>query len=82
MILFITGIFIGGFMGVAVMALLNYNDKADVAEVKHGSWSIAIGYDPKRTVMCDRCQRMNYEPSNYCPNCGAKMDEKVERQCD
>ena len=41
---------------------------------KTGKWEIAIGYDIQRTVMCDQCRKMAYEPSNYCPNCGAKME--------
>ena len=41
---------------------------------KTGQWEIAIGYDIERTVMCDQCRRMAYEPSYYCPNCGAKME--------
>ena len=52
---------------------LNRIKDADVVEVKYGEWSIAIGYDPARKVMCNLCQRMNYEPSNFCPNCGADM---------
>lgn len=47
---------------------------ADVAPVRRGTWSVAIGYDPKRVVMCSECQRMAYEPSAFCPHCGAKMD--------
>ena len=41
---------------------------------KTGHWEIAIGYDIQRTVMCDQCRKMAYEPSNYCPYCGAKME--------
>ena len=41
---------------------------------KTGHWEIAIGYDIQRTVMCDQCRKMAYEPSNYCPCCGAKME--------
>lgn len=40
---------------------------------KTGHWEIAIGYDIERTVMCDQCRKMAYEPSNYCPYCGARM---------
>lgn len=46
---------------------------ADVRENVPGEWSIAIGYDPARTWMCSECQRMTFEPSNFCPNCGADM---------
>ena len=41
---------------------------------KTGHWNTEIGYDIERTVMCDQCRRMAYEPSCYCPNCGAKME--------
>ena len=44
-------------------------------EQKTGRWELAIGYDPKRKFMCDQCARMAYEPSKYCPNCGAKMEK-------
>lgn len=40
-------------------------------ERKKGKWEVAIGYDPKRSFMCDQCHRMAYEPSAYCPNCGS-----------
>ena len=41
---------------------------------KTGHWNTEIGYDIERTVMCDQCRKMAYEPSNYCPYCGAKME--------
>ena len=47
---------------------------ADVVEVKHGEWSIAIGYDINKKVKCSVCELMTYEPTAYCPHCGAKMD--------
>ena len=43
------------------------------AERKKGRWEVAIGYDPKRSVMCSECRRMAYEPTPFCPNCGAEM---------
>ena len=51
---------------------------ADIPEPKYGSWSVAIGYDPKRAFQCSECSRMAYEPSNYCPYCGASMILKEE----
>ena len=42
---------------------------ADVVEVKHGDWW-GIG----NMLMCTVCHKEFYEPTNYCPNCGAKMD--------
>ena len=49
---------------------------ADVAPVRHGKW---IFYDANdlidRCSLCgeERPSRMFYR-SNYCPNCGARMD--------
>ena len=42
--------------------------------IPHGWWEIAIGYDPRRAFQCSECWKMAFEPSKYCPNCGAKMD--------
>lgn len=47
-------------------------------ERKTGEWEVAIGYDPKRKVMCTECRRMAYEPTPYCPNCGADMRGEQE----
>lgn len=46
----------------------------DVQEVKHGEWGVAIGYDTRKKVNCSICNLMTFEPTNYCPHCGAKMD--------
>lgn len=44
---------------------------ADVASVVHGHWKINCdGYYP----YCSECLYEPEELSNYCPNCGAKMD--------
>lgn len=41
--------------------------------IKHGEW---IGCSDG-TCLCSRCLETN-EPTNYCPNCGAKMDKVKE----
>ena len=52
---------------------------ADVAPVVHGHWiekekySFGIMYD---CSLCDNRILDNGYSWNYCPNCGAKMDEK------
>lgn len=54
---------------------------ADVALVVHGHWiekekySFGIMYD---CSLCDNRILDNGYSWNYCPNCGAKMDETVE----
>ena len=54
----------------------------DVVEVKHGYWHrkhIGNGWDDWDALTCSECKKY-YEkpnfPTNYCPNCGAKMDLK------
>lgn len=53
---------------------INNAPKADAAEIKHAHWETAIGYDPQKTVQCQNCLKMNYEPTDYCPHCGCRMD--------
>lgn len=58
---------------------------ADVQEVKHGKWEIYYIFDYEVAV-CSNCHKdfvqdttidlIDFEAWNYCPNCGAKMDEE------
>ena len=62
---------------------------ADVAPVRHGRW-IPLTECANEGVYCSICKKKvwksdyaqcskksrNKLESNYCPNCGAKMDEK------
>ena len=54
---------------------------ADVAPVRHGRW-IADGDGYHWTYNCSICAWKDGYPfnerHNYCPNCGAKMDEVNE----
>ena len=60
---------------------------ADVAPVRHGRWERYsddkfVGYDENSRLKyrkvykheCSVCLRETAVKSNYCPNCGAKMD--------
>ena len=50
---------------------------ADVAEVKHGRW-LKIEKQP-HLMRCSVCGSTSVEGDlNYCPRCGAKMDEVEE----
>lgn len=63
--------------------LINSVPAADVAPVVHGRWvriyedgEPAIGQH-KIGVCCSKCMKMPKDKiteSDYCPNCGAKMD--------
>ena len=60
----------------------------DVAPVRHGQWELEYGtYGKMRCSVCKKEALIektigdvgvitNYVDSNYCPNGGAKMDEK------
>ena len=46
---------------------------ADVAPVRHGRW-LCVDTDTEQFLLCNRCKKKEYWESNYCPNCGAKMN--------
>ena len=50
---------------------------ADVDPVKIGFWKIS-GVNPANNVIgnfkCSLCARTSLDDSDYCPNCGAKME--------
>lgn len=48
-----------------------------VDHVKHGRWDLIDSCEPMR-YGCSVCHRMVWRYENYCPNCGAKMDEVSE----
>ena len=48
----------------------------DAVPVVRGEWEVAIGYDPNKKVQCQNCYKMAYEPTPYCPKCGALMEDK------
>ena len=55
---------------------------ADVAPVRHGQWEEASDGDG---IVCPFCRTdfctiiYDTEHFNYCPNCGAKMDENEDK---
>ena len=51
------------------------NASADVAPVRHGRWEVIDAEEPRR-YGCSICRRLSWYMENYCPNCGAKMDEE------
>ena len=54
---------------------------ADVAPVRHGRWVEKEKYTFGIMYDCSLCENRILDtghPWHYCPNCGAKMDEKEE----
>jgi len=56
--------------------LIKRQQTVDAVEVVHGHWEIAIGYDPMKAFQCSECRLMSYDPTEFCPHCGAKMDKE------
>ena len=52
----------------------------DAALVRHGQWE--TNSDRPDTLICSVCKcgfdMWKHDPHNFCPNCGAKMDEVSE----
>ena len=52
---------------------------ADVAPVVHGRWE--TNSDRPDTLICSACKcgfdMWKHDPHNFCPSCGARMDEEV-----
>ena len=46
---------------------------ADVSPVRHGRW-LCADTDTEQFFLCNRCKKKEYWESNYCPNCGCRMD--------
>ena len=50
---------------------------ADVATVRHGRW-MCVDTDTEQFFLCNRCKKKEYWESDYCPNCGCRMDGGAE----
>ena len=54
---------------------------ADVVEVVHGEWITVTLSSDRKVILCSNCRGHleTFGLTDYCPNCGAKMDgKKVE----
>ena len=63
---------------------------ADVAPVRHGRWIMKKTSTGAAYTVCSHCNAsvkyndeygtvvMNLKGANYCPNCGARMDESTD----
>lgn len=50
------------------------------APVQHAKWEVVVGSNGKEYMVCTGCRKQQDLTGvfSYCPNCGAKMDEKAE----
>ena len=60
-----------------VCTVLDAAPTADVAPVVHGRW-LCADTDTEQFFLCNRCKKKEYWESNYCPNCGCRMDGEDE----
>lgn len=75
----------GGWNAVVMSSEINNAPAADVVEVRHGEWTL-IGNGNGRPIHW-KCSVCGYETldavngdTDFCPNCGAKMDGERKEQ--
>ena len=60
--------------------IIQFFPAADVKPVRHGRWE--TNSDRPDSLICSVCKcgfdMWKHDPHNFCPNCGAKMDERNE----
>ena len=49
-------------------------NSAPTVEVAHGRWTWCGTDKWNDAYLCSECGKWEIDDSNYCPNCGAKMD--------
>ncbi|WP_283619431.1 hypothetical protein [Flavonifractor plautii] len=71
---------IGVFTRESIEQIVSNLPAADVAPVRHGRWVNHFDYMMERSgfFVCDSCKKMSREKYDYCPNCGARMDEEAD----
>ena len=77
-----------GHDAIEIMAEIHYMPAADVVEVRHGRWLTTDAYP--HHLYCSVCYKTYAKnakwvneldlPTNYCPNCGARMDKEDDHE--
>ena len=75
-----------GHDAIEILAGIHFMLAADVAEVRHGRWMTTDAYP--HHLCCSVCYKTYAKnakwvneldlPTNYCPNCGARMGKEDE----
>ena len=75
----VAGVFTAAFKN-SILEIISEQLAANVAEVRHGKW-MKVSNGVAYWHVCSECMKSipkeeygNDYFSNYCPNCGAKMD--------
>ena len=63
---------------IKMVSFPEYTPSADVAPMVHGRWE--TNSDRPDSLICSVCKcgfdMWKHDPHNYCPNCGAKMEQE------
>ena len=62
-----------GHDAIEVLGMIYEIPAADVEPVRHGRW-LCVDTDTEQFFLCNRCKKKEYWESDYCPNCGCRMD--------
>ena len=62
-----------GHDAIEVLGMIYEIPAADVAPAVHGRW-LCVDTDTEQFFLCNRCKKKEYWESDYCPNCGCRMD--------
>lgn len=63
----------------SVINNLKHIPAADVVERKHGEWiAVDPAYDYYKCSECRKGTTFDMKPYNFCPNCGAEMENANE----
>lgn len=88
---FFAKIFKGDFgeqVATHVIEVINDAPTVDAIHVRHGRWlckRYGVAFDGKRfpfwtIAVCSECNKTSCDAGDYCPNCGAKMDEERKEE--
>lgn len=59
---------------------INEAPTVDAVPVRHGKWTVEWETEDTRMLRCSECRMVfnvgKGRDGNYCPNCGARMDEE------
>ena len=65
---------------IKMVSFPEYTPSADVAPMVHGRWE--TNSDRPDSLICSVCKcgfdMWKHDPHNYCPNCGAKMEQESQ----